>query len=212
MGHCHIRPDTAFAVGVFFQFIQNLGPMHWEDVKRLISYLASTKGLWLTFCGKKQSLLEGYSDLDWVSQKHCHSISGFTFHYGQGTISWSLKKQAIIALSSTEAEYIAQTHVAKEAMWLKTFVNKTRGGQAGLLIIMVDNQSAIVLARDNKFHSHTKHIDLHYHFIHEAVEDEQIKMEYILTVDNIADIFMKALPKLKFTEFVGKLGLAIMRE
>ena len=112
------RPDTAFVVGVLSQFIQNLGPVHWEGVKRLISYPASTKELWLTFSEKKQSLLQGYSDLDWASQRHCHLISGFTFHYRQGTISWSSKKQAIIALSSTEAEYIVQTHAAKEAMYV----------------------------------------------------------------------------------------------
>ena len=170
------------------------------------------KDLWLTFGGKKQSLLEGYSDLDWASQRHCHSISRFMFHCDQGMISWSLKKQAIIALSSTEAEYIMQTHAAKEAMWLKTFVNEIRGGQMGPLTIMVDNQSTIALAKDNKFYSHTKHIDLHYHFICEAVEDERIKMEYISTADNIVDIFTKALPKPKFTKFIGKLGLAKMKE
>ena len=119
-----LRLDTAYAVGVLSQFIQNPGPAHWEGVKRVISYLLSMKGLWLTFGGKKDMLLEGYSDLDWASQKHCHSILGFSFHYGQGTISWSLKKQAVIALLSTKAEYVAQTHAAKEAMWLKTFINE----------------------------------------------------------------------------------------
>ena len=57
-------------------------------------------------------------------------------------------------------------------MWLKTFINEIRGGQAGPLTIMADNQSVIALAKDNKFHSCTKHINLHYHFIHEAVKDE----------------------------------------
>ena len=159
------RLDTAYLVGVLSQFIQNPGPAHWEGVKRVISYLSSTKGLWLTFGGKKDILLEGYSDLDWASQRHCHSILGFSFHYGQGTISWSSKKKVVIVLSSTKAEYIAQTHAAKEAMWLKTFVNEVRGGQEGQLTIMANNQGAIALVKDNKFHLRTKHIDLHYHFI-----------------------------------------------
>ena len=77
---------------------------------------------------------------------------------------------------------------------------------------MADNQGAIALAKDNKFHSCTKHINLHYHFICEAVEDERIKMEYILTGDNIADIFTKPLPKPKFMEFIAKLGLEMMKE
>ena len=206
------RPDTAFAVGILSQFIQNPGIPHWEGVKRLIAYLRTTKEYWLTFGGKKHTVLEGYSDSDWASQRHRHSISGFTFQYGQGTVSWSSKKQAIIALSSTEAEYIAQTHAAKEAMWLKTFINEIRGGQEGPLTIMADNQSTIALAKDNKFHSCTKHIDLRYHFICEAVEDKRIKMQYIPTTDNVANIFTRALPKPKFVKFVGKLGLAIMKE
>ena len=70
----------------------------------------------------------------------------------------------------------------------------------------------IALVKDNKFHARTKHIDLHYHFVCEAVEDGKIKMEYIPTSENVMDIFTKAPPKLKFLEFVGMLGLAIMKE
>jgi Reverse transcriptase (RNA-dependent DNA polymerase) len=206
------RPDTAYAVGILSQFIQNPGPAHWDGVKRVVSYLGSTKGLWLTFGGIKETLLEGYCDADWASQPHRHSISGFSFHYGHGAISWSSKKQNVITLSSTEAEYIAETHAAKERIWLKTFVKEVVGEGQGPLIIMGDNQGAIALAKDNKFHSRTKHIDLRYHFIREAVQEKKVKMIYILTADNIADIFTKALAKPKFTRFVGMLGLAMMKE
>jgi hypothetical protein len=206
------RPDTVFTVGVLSQFIQNPGPQHWEGVKRLIRYLGSTKEMWLTFGGSTQVLLEGYCDADWGSQPHRHSISGFSFHYGQGAISWSSKKQNIIALLSTEAEYIAETHAAKEAIWLQTFINEVVGTDKNPLTMMADNQGAIALAKDNKFHSRTKHIDLHYHFVHEAVEKGKITVQYIPTSENVADIFTKALPKLKFTKFVGKLGLAMMKE
>lgn len=116
------RPDAAYAVGVLSQFIQNPGPAH--------------------FGGRKETLVEGFCDADWASQKHRHSISGFSFHFGVGAVSWSSKKQNIVSLSSTEAEYVAQTHAAKEA------------------ILLCDNQGAIALAKDNKFHSRTKHIDL----------------------------------------------------
>ena len=82
----------------------------------------------------------------------------------------------------------------------------------GPLIVMADNQGVISLARDNKFHARTKHIDLQYHFVHEVVKDGKIVMKYIPTSDNITDIFTKALPKPKFTEFIQKLGLAMMKE
>src|ERR1700678_2659153 len=206
------RPDTACAVGILSQFIQNPGLAHWEGVRRLIRYLGTTKDLWLTFGGNKQTLLEGYCDSDWASQAHHHSISGFSFHYGQGMISWSSKKQNIIALSSTEAEYIAETHAAKEGIWLQTFVNEITGRDKEPLTIMADNQKAIALAKDNKFHSQTKHIDLRYHFIREAVEEDKIKMEYVPTTKNVADIFTKALPRLKFEEFVSRLGLVEVQD
>ena len=72
---------------------------------------------------------------------------------------------------------------------------------------MGDNKGAITLAKDNKFHARTKHIDLRYHFIREAVEDGKIAMKYIPTEDNVADIFTKALGKPKFQQFVKLLGL-----
>ena len=75
-----------------------------------------------------------------------------------------------------------------------------------------NNQGAIALMKDNKFHSQTKHTDLHYHFIHETVKNGKVKMEYIFSADNITNIFMKSLAKPKFKHFVKLLGLAIMKE
>ena len=199
-------PDAAYAVGVLSQFIQNPGQAHWEGVKRVISYLGSTKDLWLTFGGKGETL-EGFCDADWASQKHRHSISGFSFHYGSGTVSWSSKKQNVISLSSTEAEYVAQTHAAKEAIWLRKFISEIQGSGEKQLTIHCDNQGAIALAKDNKFHGRTKHIDLRYHFIREAVEDGKIEMKYIPTDENVSDIFTKALPRPKFERFQESLGL-----
>ena len=201
------RPDAAYAVGILSQFMQNPGQIHWEALKRVIRYLGSTKGLWLTFGGKSEKVLKGFCDADWASQKHRHSISGFSFHYGVGAVSWSSKKQAVIALSSTEAEYIAQTHAAKEAIWLKNFVSELQGKKEPGLTMNCDNQSAIALAKDNKFHSRTKHIDIRYHFIREAVEDGNIVVNYIPTAENVADIFTKSLAKPKFESFVEGLGL-----
>jgi hypothetical protein len=201
------RPDAAYAVGILSQFIQNPGPAHWEGLKRVINYLGSMKNLWLTFGGQKETLVEGYCDADWAGQKHRHSISGFSFHFGIGAISWSSKKQNIVALSSTEAEYVAQTHAAKEAMWLKSFVSEIRGGGDKPLTILCDDQGAVALAKDNKYHARTKHIDLRYHFIREAVEDGKISVKYIPTNDNVSDIFTKALPRPRFQQLVELLGM-----
>ena len=206
------RPDAAYAVGTLSQFIQNLGPAHWEALKQVISYLGSTKNLWLTFGGNNRTMVEGYCDSDWASQQHHHSISGFSFHFGHGAVSWSSKKQNIVALSSMEAEYIAQTHAAKEAMWLQIFISEMQGKKEKGITLLCDNQGAIALAKDNKFHSRTKHIDLHYHFICEAVEDRKINVKYIPTSENVADIFTKPLAKPKFVRFVETLGLRVLEK
>ena len=139
--------------------------------------------------------------------KHRHSISGFSFHFGIGAISWSSKKQGVMLLLSTEVEYVVQTHAAKEGIWLRSFMKEIRGGEEKPLTISCDNQGAIALAKDNKFHVRTKHIDLRYHFIREAVEDGKIQVKYVLMDNNISDIFTKPLPRPKFAKFMELLGL-----
>ena len=89
---------------------------------------------------------------------------------GAGAILWSLKNQHIVVLSSTEAEYIAQMHMAKEALWLHSFLQELCSAPDDPLILNCDNQGAIALTKDNKFHMHTKHIDVHYHL-------KQLRME-----------------------------------
>ena len=129
---------------------------------------------------------------------------------GAGAISWSSKKQHIIALSSTEAEYIVQMHMAKEVMWLHSFLQELYSALDDPLILYCDNQGAITLAKDNKFHVCTKHINVHYHFICKAVEDGKVMVWYILTGDNISDIFTKLLTKPKFWELAELLGLHVI--
>ena len=154
------RPDIAYAVGVLAQFIQKPDNLHWEALKCIIVYLGSTKDLWLTFGGESPAAIEGFCDVDWASSTHCHSISGYSFHMGQGTVTWSSKKQQVIALSTMEAEYIALTHAVKEALWLSAFLSKIQAAPLGGVKVNCDNQGAIVLSKDNNFHARTKHIDI----------------------------------------------------
>ena len=132
---------------------------------------------------------------------------------GAGAISWSSKKQHVVALLSTEAEYIAQTHTAKEALWLRSFLWELCSTPDDPLILNCDNQGVIALAKDNKFHMRTKHIDVRYHFIRKVVEDGKVAVQYIPTGDNVSDIFTKPLAKAKFRELAELLGLrAITRK
>ena len=126
---------------------------------------------------------------------------------GAGAISWSLKKQHVVVLSSTKAEYIMQMHTAKEVLWLCSFLQELRSAPDDPLILNCDNQGVITLTKDNKFHACTKHIDMRYHFICKAVEDEKVAVQYILTRDNVSNIFTKPLTKAKFRELAELLRL-----
>ena len=101
-------------------------------------------------------------------------------------------------LSSTEAEYVAQAHAAKEGIWLQTFVAEILRSEPTVMKVNCDNQGVIALVKDNKFHSCMKHINLQYHFIWEAVEDNKITISYIPTDQNVSDILTKALVRPKF--------------
>ena len=208
------RPDCAFAVSTLVQFVQNPTRAHWEAVKRIMVYLGTTRALWLTFSGKRsaKSIARGYCDADWVGQPHRHSISGYSFHISQGAVTWSSKKQYIIALLSTESEYIVLAHATKEGLWMCTFLSEIQDAPRETVELSSDNQGAIALSKDNKLHQCTKHIDIHYHFICEAVEDGQIRTKYVPTDQNPTDIFTKPLSKTKFRGFVTGLGLKPWRE
>ena len=208
------RPDCAFPVSTLAQFVQNLARIHWEALKRVMVYLGSTKALWLTFGGGPlaKPITKGYCDADWAGQPHRHSISGYSFHLGLGAVSWSSKKQYIIALLSTESKYIALAHSVKEGVWLRYLISEILDTKPTTMGVNCDNQGAIALTKDNKFHQRSKHIDIRYHYICEAVEDEQIKVSYIPTDQNPANIFTKPLPKTKFRQFVGMLGLRAVED
>jgi hypothetical protein len=99
------------------------------------------------------------------------------------------------------------THATKEAVWLRNFLAEIGSPLKGPTILRIDNRSAISLAKDNKFHVHTKHIDIQYHYIRECVEAGLITPHQVPTEDNVADVLTKALPCPKFEFFRHLLGV-----
>ena len=141
--------------------------MHWEAVKRVFRYLAGTKELALTYGGEHFDLL-GYTDADGASQEHRHAISGHAFLVDGGVVSWSSRKQELVTLSTAEAEYVAATRAAKEAIWLRRLVGDLFPFLLTRTILYCDNQAALKLAMDDNYHARTKHISICYHFIREV--------------------------------------------
>ena len=201
------RPDIAFATSTVAQFSENPGWIHWEAVKRIFRYLLGTKNLELVYGGEKRGLV-GYVDADGASQEHRRAISGYVFLIDGGAVSWSSKKQELVTLSTTEAEYVAATHAAKEAIWLRRLIGEVFKPIDGPTVLFSDSQSAIALAKDGHYHARTKHIDIRYHFIRYIIEEGTMKLNYCPTDDMTADTLTKALPSMKAKHFATALGLS----
>ena len=122
-------------------------------------------------------------------------------------ITWKSQKQRTIALSSTEAEYMAITEADKEAIWIQSLYSEITGKEHKLQIIPVDNQGAMKLAKNPQFHNRTKHIDIRYHFIRETIESDLVELQYVQTEDNIADILTKALPRPRHEHHMNGMGI-----
>jgi transposase InsO family protein len=200
------RPDIAFAVSLLSQFLENPGEIHWNAVKRVLRYLKGTKDYKLTL-GRNREGLVGYADADWASQEHRHSISAYIFQIDGGAISWSCQKQSIVALSTTEAEFIALTHATKEALWIQHFISEVYQPLKCPIKLHSDNQSAIAITYGNQQHTRTKHFDIRLYFIRDTVENEKITIEYMPTDRMLADLLTKGLPNPKVKTLTEKLGI-----
>jgi len=152
--------------------------------------------------------LSGFADADWAGDLVCRkSTSGYVFQLESSTVSWRSKQQSVVALSSTEAEYIALCLASQEATWLRKLLESIGFKQSDATTLYEDNQGTIALAKNPKSHSRTKHIDIKYHYVRESVEEKNIKLVYCSTEGMIADILTKGLPKPKFEQLRFSLGV-----
>jgi hypothetical protein len=182
LNHCAVatRPDISFSVSLLAQFMDNPGRVHWEAIKRVFRYLLGTRN-WKLVYGMTERGLEGYTDADGSSQEHRRAISGYVFLVNGGAISWSSKKQELVTLSTAESEYVAATHAAKEALWLRQIVNEVFEPINKPTILHSDSQLAIAFTKDGSYHARTKHIDIRYHFIRSVVQNGSINPIYCPT-------------------------------
>jgi len=187
------RPDIAHAVGAVSRYMSNPGKQHWEAVKWILRYLKGTVDTALCFSGSKRSgqELQGYVDADLAGDVDSRkSTTGYVFTLNGTAVSWGSKLQKIVALSTTEAEYVAVTEASKEMIWVQGFLEEL-GQRCEKGALHSDSQSAIFLAKNPAFHSRTKHIELRYHFIRSLLDSGQLTLEKIQGVRNPADMLTK---------------------
>jgi hypothetical protein len=204
------RPDITFAVNKLAQFTSNPKPEHWTAAKRVFRYLKGTRTHALTYGGDAVELTEDlhvFCDADWASSFDRKSTSGYVLTIAGGAVAWSSKKQATVALSTPEAEYVAVTHVAKQVLWHRTLLTELGIHVPSTLPIFSDNQGACAISHNPEFHARTKHIDIAFHFLRDLVQSGQLDVVYVNTNFNLADLFTKGLPRDKHEELAYKIGV-----
>ncbi|KAH9651792.1 hypothetical protein KPL70_026888 [Citrus sinensis] len=201
------RPDIAQAVGAVSRYMANPGGEHWIAVKRILRYIRGTSDVALCY-GESEFTVRGYVDSDFARDLDKRkSTTGYVFTLAGAAVSWVSKLQTVVALSTTEAEYMAATQACKEAIWIQRLLEELGHGQEKISVFC-DSQSALHFARNPAFHSRTKHIGVQYHFVREVVEDGSVDLQKIHTKENLADVLTKPINTDKFVSSRSSYGLA----
>ena len=210
----HTRPNLLFSVGILSRYMENPNQDHYNGVKKVLRYVKGIEDYGLLYKkGELKEELIGYNDNDFAGDcSDRKSTSGHIFFFGGMSVSWSSQKQSIVALSSCEAEYIAATTATCQAVWMNRLIGELMHNGEMKVKFIVENQSAITLSKNLVHHNRTKHTDTRYHFIRQCIEDKKIKIAFIRTEDQLADIFTKALGKVKFQEMRGRIGICNTHE
>ena len=216
------RPDLCYITGYLSRFMQNPGKAHWEALIQVFRYLKTTSTLGLVYKHQNNNTLQlqGWCDADYNGDKDTrHSTSGYVFTIAGGAISWKSKKQNTVALSSTEAEFIAAAYATKEGVWLQRLlyelINHPLNNASHLspkFTLEIDNQSCITLLKAPKHHENTKHIDYKYFYVKEMIEGTKedspiLVVNYTPTTKQVADFLTKALTKAKFQFCANEIGM-----
>ena len=195
----HTRPDLSNIVRELSKAMDGANESHMKALLRAIKFVEVTKNykLIMKSCKKGQMKwrLRAYSDSDYAGDSESRrSISGYILYLNGCAVCWRSRGQKSVSLSSTEAEYRAQSDTVTEVMFVKMLVEFLGFEIEKPITVHVDNLGAIYLAKSAGTSNRTKHIDTHYHFVREHIEDGTIQIEFVRSDENHADLFTKNLP------------------
>jgi len=196
----HTRPDILYATTFLARYTKSPTEYHLSLVNRLLEYVVSSKDLGLRFHSGEGIVLYASSDASYACHPDRKSHSGITLHIGRhsGSLYSMSKKQPVVALSSTEAEFVATTEAAKEIVWCRLLLYDLGFPQSAPTVLFQDNQSTIKLLTDESYHAKTKHIDVRFHFVRELITDGVITPVYLSTTEMPSDLLTKSLPRTSF--------------
>ncbi|XP_074362407.1 secreted RxLR effector protein 161-like [Apium graveolens] len=181
----HTRPDISYAVGIVSRYMERPTVLHMNAVKRILRYIKGTLDFGLVYSRKSGNhLLSGFSDSNFAgSSEDRKSTAGVVFNLIESVITWVSQKQYYVALSTYEAEFMAENATACQGILLKNLLSSITSENTGPVVLYVDNRSAIYLAKNPVFHGRSKHIDVRYHFIRECIECGDTVIKFVSSVE-----------------------------
>lgn len=202
------RPDLMFVVSLISRFMSKPTEMHVQAAKRVLRYLKGTVNYGILYKRGGAEKLVAFTDSDYVGDLEGRkSTSGYVFLMNDAAVAWSSKKQPIVTLSTTEAEFIAAAGCACQAIWMRRILSDIGYTQEGSTTIMCDSSSAIKLSKNPVMHGRSKHIDVRFHFLRDLTKEGVVELVHCGTHDQIADVLTKPLKLEVFRGLREQLGV-----
>ncbi|CAI7852626.1 unnamed protein product, partial [Closterium sp. NIES-54] len=204
------RPDLAYTLSILARYVApgRHRPEHWEVAKRALRYLCSTSGMGLVLGGRGPIVLTGHADAFWVDDLATQrSSQGYTSSLGSGYVSWRSTRSSSILSSSCEAEIYAGAMATQELRCLTYLLTDLGELPRSSPVLYVDNKAMIALCQEHRLEHRTKHIALRYFLARKLQQRGQLRLAYVATRANTADIFTKALQSGDHKRFCYVLGL-----
>jgi hypothetical protein len=201
------RPDIMFSVCLCAHFQANPKESHLSALKRILRYLKHTPNIGLCYPKGANSTLVGFSDSDFTGSLVAHKSTSRACHFlGRSLVSWSSKKQNLVALSTAEAEYIAVSLCCTQILYLKQSL-VDYNIKLDSVSLLCDNESAVKIAKNPVLHSRTKHIDIRHHFLREKEANGDIALQNVRSEEQLTDIFTKPLNECIFVRLRNELNV-----
>ncbi|PNX79687.1 copia-type polyprotein, partial [Trifolium pratense] len=190
-----IRLDIAYSVCLVARYMDRPIELHVTTIKRIMRYLKGTLVDGIMYSHRTNKIdLVGWSDSDYAGDlDDMKSTSGYVFMLGTGAISWSSKKQPIVTLSTTEAEYVAASICACQCLWLRSIMSHLKFEQSKPTVIYCDNSSCIKLSKNPIMHDRCKHIDVRFHFLRNLAKEGTMELKHCTSQEKLADLMTKLL-------------------
>ncbi|CAI7793785.1 unnamed protein product [Closterium sp. NIES-53] len=204
------QPDLAYPLSLLARYVApgRHRKVHWDAAKRVLRYLCSTSGMGLVLGGRARVVLTGHADASWVDELTTQrSSQGYTFSLGSSSVSWRSTRSSSVLSSSCEAEIYARAMAAQELRWLTYLLTDLGEAPRSPPVLYVDNKAMLALCQEHRLEHKTKHIALHHFLARELQQRGKLRLAYVASLANTADVFTKALQPCDHQRFCTVLGL-----